>query len=102
MRSGLRELRKLHPDLMDGLHSDEDLSSPSYGDTNAFSHRLPHELSGGQVQRVSIAPARHLWAEAAHRRMQLTSALDVATQTHNFELLLSLREEIGITLLLMT
>lgn len=67
----------------------------------AFSDRFPHELSGGQLQRVCIAravacnPKIILFDEAI-------SSLDAHTQVQIMDLLRELKERLGLTYIFIT
>ena len=66
-----------------------------------FADRFPHELSGGQLQRVCIAravacnPELILFDEAI-------SSLDAHTQVQVMDLLLDLKEKLGLTYIFIT
>ena len=64
-------------------------------------HRYPHELSGGQLQRVCIARAVAIEPEVILLD-EAVSSLDAATQVQVMEMLRDLGRDIGLSYLFIT
>ncbi|BEU87061.1 hypothetical protein TAMA11512_05250 [Selenomonas sp. TAMA-11512] len=66
-----------------------------------FAKRFPHELSGGQLQRVCIARAIACKSEIILFD-EAVSSLDAHTQVQIMDLLLELKEKLGLTYIFIT
>ena len=66
--------------------------------SSEYMHRYPHTFSGGQRQRISIARAVGMKPELMICD-EIVSSLDVSIQAQIIELLLELREKLGLALL---
>lgn len=87
--SGLAELRRLHPHRP--VEQDDATVLAQVGLAPGMAQRLPHQLSGGQAQRVSLARAILLQPELLVAD-EPTSGLDVSVQAQILDLIRHLRD----------
>jgi len=95
---GMRQDQDRETDQREVVEAFKDVRIP---DPNAILQRYPHELSGGQIQRVIIAMGL-LMKPKLLIADEPTSAVDVTLQAQILKLLNDLKEEYGLSVIFIT